>query len=108
MIKDFKAGAFIADKGYDVDRIVEAAELAGMKVVIAPRSNRKNPRKYDQYLYKLRHLVGNAFLKLKQWRGISTRYAKRPSSYLAAVQQFTTEFENGKQVGEETARMLEE
>ncbi|MDB6139706.1 MAG: Transposase family, partial [Verrucomicrobiaceae bacterium] len=43
-------------------------------------------RPYDQYLYKLRHLVENAFLRLKQWRGIATRYAKRSSSYLAAVQ----------------------
>lgn len=57
-----------------------------MEAVIPPRSNRKDQRGYDQYLYKLRHLVENAFLKLKQWRGISTRYAKRASSYLAAVQ----------------------
>ena len=37
-------------------------------------------------LYKQRHLVENAFLHIKQWRGIATRYAKRLSSFLAAVQ----------------------
>jgi transposase len=41
---------------------------------------------YDDYSYKLRHLVENAFLKLKQWRGITTRYAKRAYSFLSAVQ----------------------
>jgi transposase len=43
-------------------------------------------RDYDKYLYKLRHLVENAVLRLKDWRGIATRYAKRASSYLAIVQ----------------------
>jgi len=37
-------------------------------------------------LYKARHLVENAFLRLKEWRGIASRYAKRTRSYLAAVQ----------------------
>lgn len=36
-------------------------------------------------LYKLRHLVENAFLHLKRWRGIATRYAKNTASFLAAV-----------------------
>ncbi len=27
---------------------------------------------YDEYLYKLRHLVENAFRLLKRWRGIDT------------------------------------
>jgi len=31
-------------------------------------------------------LVENAFLHLKQWRGIATRYAKNLSSFLAAAQ----------------------
>ena len=57
-----------------------------MEVVTPPKSNCKRQRPYDQSLYKLRHLVENAFLRLKQWRGIATRYAKRSASYLAAVQ----------------------
>ncbi|MCL2791394.1 MAG: IS5/IS1182 family transposase, partial [Desulfobulbus sp.] len=28
----------------------------------------------------------NAFLYLKQWRGIATRYAKNATSFLAAIQ----------------------
>jgi len=76
----------LADKGYDSDTIVTKAEEQGARVVIPPRKNRKHPREYDTALYKLRHLVENAFLHLKRWRGIATRYAKNLSSFVAAVQ----------------------
>lgn len=76
----------IADKGYDSEEIVEQARKQNMKPEIPPRKNRKEQRAYDRHLYKLRHLVENAFLHLKRWRGIATRYAKNTSSYLAAVQ----------------------
>ncbi len=82
----FCADHLVADKGYDTDAIAEQAEAAGMQVVIPPRSNRTQPRQYDKHLYSLRHLVENAFMRLKQWRGIATRYAKRSSSFLASVQ----------------------
>ena len=86
LITDFRAEHLIADKGYDSDAIIAQAEQQGMKAVIPPRKNRKVQREYDQHLYKQRHLVENAFLHIKQWRGIATRYAKRLSSFLAAVQ----------------------
>lgn len=75
----------LADKGYDSDAIVEQAIKQGMKAQIPPRKNRKEQRDYDKELYKLRHLVENAFLHLKRWRGIATRYAKTTASFLAAV-----------------------
>ena len=77
--------ALLADKGYDVNAIIAMAEAMGMEVVIPPKKNRKEQREYDEELYKLRHLLENAFLKLKQWRGIATRYAKNTASFLAAV-----------------------
>lgn len=76
----------IADKGYDSNAIEEQAKSQGMQVQIPPRSNRKNPRSYDEHLYRHRHLVENAFMHIKQWRGIATRYAKSLHSFLAAVQ----------------------
>ena len=76
----------LADKGYDSDAIVAKAQAQGAQAVIPPRNNRKQPRTYDKALYKLRHLVENAFLHLKQWRGIATRYAKTVASFVAAVQ----------------------
>ena len=86
LIEGFDADYLLADRGYDSNEIIDSANELGMKPVIPPKKNRKVLREYDRNLYKLRHLVENAFLDLKEWRGIATRYPKRASSYLAAVQ----------------------
>ncbi len=62
----------LADRGYDTDEIIAYAMDVEMNVVIPPKSNRKEQREYDRYLYKLRHLVENAFLWLKRRRGIAS------------------------------------
>jgi len=86
LIEGIKAEHLLADRGYDSDAIIEQAAAQGMAAVIPPRKNRKIQRPYDKDLYKLRHLVENAFLHLKRWRGIATRYTKNTESLLAAVQ----------------------
>ena len=86
LITGISAECLLADKGYDSDKIVDAATSQGMEVVIPSRKNRVVKREYDKELYRLRHLVENAFLHLKRWRGIATRYAKNTASFLAAVQ----------------------
>lgn len=86
LIDGLNAEALLADRGYDTDEIVEMAVKADMEPIIPSKKNRKVQRNYDKYVYKLRHLVENAFLHLKRWRGIATRYTKRSSSFLAAVQ----------------------
>jgi transposase len=82
----FKAQNLIADKAYDTDAIVKGAIERGANAVIPPKKNRLDQREFDRHLYKQRHLVENAFLKLKRWRGIATRYAKNSASFVAAVQ----------------------
>ena len=86
LIDGISAGWLLSDKGYDSNEIIEKAISQYMNVVIPPKKNRKDQRDYDRYLYSLRHLVENAFLHLKRWRGIATRYAKNTSSFVAAVQ----------------------
>jgi transposase len=86
LIEGLKAENLLADKAYDTDEIVKNAQARGMNVVIPPKSNRKVQRKYDKGTYKFRHLVENAFLHFKQWRGVATRYAKNTSSFLAIIQ----------------------
>ena len=86
LIEGISAEVLLADRGYDTNQIVAYAHDAGMEVVIPSKTNRKEQRDYDRYLYRLRHLVENAFLHLKRWRGIATRYAKNTASFLAAVQ----------------------
>ncbi len=85
LIAGIDAQYLLADKGYDSNAIIAQAREQGMEPVIPPRKNRKEPRDYDKHLYRLRHLVENAFLHLKRWRGIATRYAKNTASFLAAV-----------------------
>lgn len=86
LIDSLSAQALLADKAYDTDALIAQALAQNMQVVIPPRKNRKQKREYDEYLYTLRHLVENAFLYLKRWRSIATRYAKNAESFLAAVQ----------------------
>jgi transposase len=61
-----------------VDAIIKQADEQGMEVVIPPKRNRKVQREYDKDIYKLRHLIENAFLHLKRWRGIATVMLKTP------------------------------
>lgn len=75
----------LADKGYDTNAILDYTQEHGITAVIPPKRNRRVQREYDKDLYKLRHLVENAFLYLKRWRGIATRYAKNSASFLAAI-----------------------
>ena len=76
----------LADRGYDTNRVLAAARERGITPVIPPQRNRKVAREYDAVLYQARHLVENSFGKLKEWRGVATRYAKNAASYLAICQ----------------------
>jgi transposase len=86
LIEGIGAEHLIADKGYDSDAVIRQARDQGMQAQIPPRKNRKEPRDYDKHLYRQRHQVENAFLHLKEWRGVATRYAKNLASFLAAAQ----------------------
>ncbi|AMD92115.1 transposase [Desulfomicrobium orale DSM 12838] len=86
LIDGLSAEMLLADRGYDSNELTDKAVESGCQPVIPPRKNRREQRDYDRELYRVRHLVGNAFLHLKRWRGIATRYAKRSLSFLAAVQ----------------------
>ncbi|PTQ91465.1 IS4 family transposase [Nitrosomonas nitrosa] len=87
LIEGLDADYLLADRGYDdSNTIIEQARGQGMETVIPSKKNRTAQRSYDKELYKLQHLVENAFLHLKRWRGIATRYAKNTASFLAAVQ----------------------
>ena len=85
LIRGMTIEMLLADRGYDTDEILNFCKENGIEAVIPPKKNRKIQRDYDEYIYKLRHLVENAFLKLKQWRGVATRYAKSSSAFLGAV-----------------------
>lgn len=83
---DGKEADFVmADKAYDSDKILNEIDAMGAVAVIPPKSNRLDQRDYDKDYYKERNLVERFFCKLKQFRGIATRYCKRGEYFLEAV-----------------------
>ena len=75
----------LGDKGYDADRLRHALREAGVTPVIPGRRNRKRAVRYDQQRYRDRHLIENAFCRLKDFRRIATRYDKLAANFLSAV-----------------------
>ncbi len=75
LLADAGADAFIADKAYDADGLIDTLKARNIQPVIPPRRNRKVQRFYDRQMYKERNLVERFLNKLKQFRGIATRGA---------------------------------
>ena len=85
LMRGLRPKAWIADKAYDTDAILESASKNGAKAVIPPTANRKIQREYDKDIYKQRNLVERLFNRFKQFRRIATRYEKTARNYLAFV-----------------------
>ena len=83
LIKGVPFGALLADKAFDTNWLLEALNDRGAIAVIPPKSNRIVQREYDAEAYRWRHLVENYFAKIKEFRGIATRYDKTDNSYAA-------------------------
>jgi transposase len=86
----------IGDKGYSSKAIRAWLRQRGVGHTIPQRSDQiRNrlkrgraggcPPAFDRQLYQQRNVVERCFNRLKQWRGIATRYEKTAESYQAAV-----------------------
>jgi transposase len=75
----------LMDKAYDADSVVNILERQGIIPVIPPKSNRKNPRDYDQHVYKERHLIECLIGKLKQFRRVFSRFDKTAVNFLQFI-----------------------
>jgi transposase len=86
LLSGIAAPTVIADKGDDAEaRVLAPLREAGKAAVIPPKRNRQAPRDDDRDLYRGRHLIEHFFAKLKQFRGIATRYDKTKCSFLGGV-----------------------
>ena len=85
MIGGMRAGALLADKGYDSNAAVELAESLGMQAVIPSRSNRKKPRAFDVERYRARNLVESLFQRMKMFRRVATRHDKLDRMFMGFV-----------------------
>jgi transposase len=75
----------LADKGYDANALRSALRSQGTVPVIPGRINRKRKIAYDTRRYRDRHLIENAFCRLKDFRRVATRYDKLARNFLSAV-----------------------
>jgi transposase len=86
----------IADKAYSHPSTRKTLRGKGIRAVIPERDDQINrraargsaggrPPDYDRHTYKQRNVVERGFNRLKQWRGIATRYDKKARNYRAGV-----------------------
>jgi transposase len=75
----------LADKAYDTEAIRSFAAEKKAWANIPPRKNRKGRFVFNKWVYRQRNLVERFFNRLKQFRGIATRYDRKPENFLAAI-----------------------
>jgi len=86
LLADLEAGAvLLADKAYDTEAIRRFADQKKAWANIPPRKNRKDRFIFNKWVYRQRNIVERFFNKLKNYRGIATRYDRDPMNFLAAI-----------------------
>ncbi len=83
----------IADKGYSYPRCRKALRRRGIPHTIPERKDQRarragrpgRPLAFDKGRYRRRYVVERCIAKLKQWRGLATRFEKRALNYRAMV-----------------------
>ena len=84
----------LADKAYSHPSTRAALRARGIKATIPERDDQLarrrargpgRPYAFDAELYKQRNVVERCFNRLKQWRGIATRYDKTARNYRGGV-----------------------
>jgi transposase len=83
----------IADKGYSYPSCRKLLRGRGIKHTIPERRDQRErrmrrpgrPLSFDATTYARRNVVERCVNRLKQWRGIATRYEKRAVNYRAAI-----------------------
>lgn len=85
MLETLKPNAILlADRAYHSDAIRNLA-AQGAWANIPPKKNRTGSFPFCTWVYRQRNLVERYFNKLKQFRGIATRYDRDRLNFLAAI-----------------------
>uniref|UniRef100_UPI000B22AF8B transposase n=1 Tax=Treponema endosymbiont of Eucomonympha sp. TaxID=1580831 RepID=UPI000B22AF8B len=61
LMEDLEAEAFLADKAYDTNELLDMLKEADIAAVIPPVKSRKEQRAYSHELYRARHVIENVF-----------------------------------------------
>jgi transposase len=89
LLEDLTFERVIADRAYAGRAVVEQVEASGAEVVIPPHQSAKQPREYDRWWYRERHLVECFINKITQFRRVFSRFDTLAQRYLGFV-QFTS------------------
>ena len=95
-LRPHRALSECSDKAASEANRVNYLGRRSIKITIPERDDQKagrarrgsvggRPRTFDSQAYKGRNVVERCFNRLKQWRGIATRYDKTARSYLGGV-----------------------
>ncbi|MHC0052772.1 hypothetical protein [Actibacterium sp. D379-3] len=76
-------GQSLADRASDASWFREV--LTGIEALIPPESNRRFPAGLDRDTCQWRHLIGNVFEKLNEYRGIAIRRCEPAESVSAFI-----------------------
>ena len=86
LVGDLADGAIlIADRAYDTNAIRDHAASCGAWANVPPRVIRKDTFPFSPFVYRYRNLVERFFNRIKHFRGLATRYDRRPDNFLAAL-----------------------
>lgn len=86
MLQDMREGAILlADRACDTNAWRDLAKEKRAWANIPAKRNRKANFPFSAWVYRQRNLIERFFNKLKQFRGIATRYDKDPRNFLAAI-----------------------
>jgi transposase len=75
----------IADRAYDTNAIRDACAQKNAWANIPPRVIRKDAFAFSAWVYRQRNLIERFFNRIKQFRGLATRYDRSPDNFLAAL-----------------------
>jgi len=86
LVGDLTEGAIlIADRAYDTNSIRDHAASCGAWANVPPRVIRRDTFPFSPFVYRYRNLVERFFNRIKHFRGLATRYDRRPDNFLAAL-----------------------
>ena len=82
-VKRLKSKFILMDRAYEGDETRQTAREVGLKPVVPPKRNRREPWTYNKKLYKRRNEAERFFRRIKDFRRIATRCDKLDTMFLA-------------------------
>ena len=86
LLEGYSSTYVMADRGYAAQPLFDWIIQNGAIPVIPPHQKSKQPREYDTWLYRERHLVECFINKIKHFRRVFSRFDKLARRYLGFVQ----------------------